>query len=86
MSDFNKDEYLNDLPDMDDLSGQAARPPLPLLTALPPIPPLPPLPPLAQRRKVQLSRLPRNRKKMAIPLPLTVLTRQALPTAKPTIR
>ena len=24
MSDFNKDEYLNDLPDMDDLSGQAA--------------------------------------------------------------
>ena len=56
MSDFNKDEYLNDLPDMDDLSGQAARPPLPLLTALPPIPPL------AQRRKVQLSRLPRNRK------------------------
>ena len=23
MSDFNKDEYLNDLPDMDDLSGQA---------------------------------------------------------------
>ena len=80
MSDFNKDEYLNDLPDMDDLSGQAARPPLPLLTALPP------LPPLAQRRKVQLSRLPRNRKKMAIPLPLTVLTRQALPTARPTIR
>ena len=82
MSDFNKDEYLNDLPDMDDLSGPP-RPPLPLLTALPPIPPLPPL---AQRRKVQLSRLPRNRKKMAIPLPLTVLTRQALPTAKPTIR
>ena len=68
---------------MDDLSGQAAPAPLPLLTALPPIPPLPPL---AQRRKVQLSRLPRNRKKMAIPLPLTVLTRQALPTAKPTIR
>lgn len=83
MSDFNKDEYLNDLPDMDDLSGQAALPPLPLLTALPPIPPLPPL---AQRRKVQLSRLPRNRKKMAIPLPLTVLTRQTLPTARPTIR
>ena len=77
MSDFNKDEYLNDLPDMDDLSGQAAPPPLP---------PIPPLPPLAQRRKVQLSRLPRNRKKMAIPLPLTVLTRQALPTARPTIR
>ena len=25
MSDFNKDEYLNDLPDMDDLSGQAAK-------------------------------------------------------------
>ncbi len=24
MSDFNKDEYLNDLPDIDDLSGQAA--------------------------------------------------------------
>ena len=24
MSDFNKDDYLNDLPDMDDLSGQAA--------------------------------------------------------------
>ena len=24
MSDFNKDEYLNDLPDMDNLSGQAA--------------------------------------------------------------
>lgn len=24
MSDFNKDEYLNDLPDMDDLSGQTA--------------------------------------------------------------
>ena len=73
MSDFNKDEYLNDLPDMDDLSGQAApEPPLPLLTALPPIPPLPPL---AQRRKVQPSRLPRNRKKMAIPLPLTVLTK-----------
>ena len=23
MSDFNKDEYLNDLPDMDNLSGQA---------------------------------------------------------------
>ncbi len=63
--------------------GRPPRPPLPLLTALPPIPPLPPL---AQRRKVQLSRLPRNRKKMAIPLPLTVLTRQALPTAKPTIR
>lgn len=80
MSDFNKDEYLNDLPDMDDLSGRPPRPPLPLLTALPPIPPL------AQRRKVQLSRLPRNRKKMAIPLPLTVLTRQALPTARPTIR
>ena len=54
--------------------GRPPRPPLPLLTALPPIPPLPPL---AQRRKVQLSRLPRNRKKMAIPLPLTVLTRQA---------
>ena len=54
--------------------GRPPRPPLPLLTALPPIPPL------AQRRKVQLSRLPRNRKKMAIPLPLTVLTRQALPT------
>lgn len=77
MSDFNKDEYLNDLPDMDDLSGRPPRPPLP---------PIPPLPPLAQRRKVQLSRLPRNRKKMAIPLPLTVLTRQALPTARPTIR
>lgn len=60
--------------------GRPPRPPLPLLTALPPIPPL------AQRRKVQLSRLPRNRKKMAIPLPLTVLTRQALPTARPTIR
>ncbi|RGP01171.1 nucleotide exchange factor GrpE [Bifidobacterium pseudocatenulatum] len=26
MSDFNKDEYLNDLPDMDNLSGQAAPP------------------------------------------------------------
>ena len=63
--------------------GRPPRSPLPLLTALPP---LPPLPPLAQRRKVQLSRLPRNRKKMAIPLPLTVLTRQALPTAKPTKR
>ena len=50
------------------------------------LPPIPPLPPLAQRRKVQLSRLPRNRKKMAIPLPLTVLTRQTLPTARPTIR
>lgn len=24
MSDFNKDEYLNDLPDMDNLSGQTA--------------------------------------------------------------
>ena len=24
MSDFNKDEYLNDLPDMDNLSGRAA--------------------------------------------------------------
>ena len=60
--------------------GRPPRPPLPLLTALPPIPPL------AQRRKVQLSQLPRNRKKMAIPLPLTVLTRQTLPTARPTIR
>ena len=26
MSDFNKDEYLNDLPDMDNLSGQAPQP------------------------------------------------------------
>ena len=80
MSDFNKDEYLNDLPDMDDLSGQAAPAAASAADALPPIPPL------AQRRKVQLSRLPRNRKKMAIPLPLTVLTRQTLPTARPTIR
>ena len=80
MSDFNKDEYLNDLPTWMTCPGRPPRPPLPLLTALPPIPPL------AQRRKVQLSRLPRNRKKMAIPLPLTVLTRQALPTARPTIR
>lgn len=28
MSDFNKDEYLNDLPDMDNLSGQAALQPV----------------------------------------------------------
>jgi hypothetical protein len=83
MSDFNKDEYLNDLPDMDDLSGQAAPA---AASAADGASADSAAAPLAQRRKVQLSRLPRNRKKMAIPLPLTVLTRQTLPTARPTIR
>ena len=82
MSDFNKDEYLNDLPDMDDLSGQAA----PAAASAADGASADSAAAAAGATQVQLSRLPRNRKKMAIPLPLTVLTRQALPTARPTIR
>lgn len=80
MSDFNKDEYLNDLPDMDDLSGQAA----PAAASAADGASADSAAGATQEGAAQPA--PRNRKKMAIPLPLTVLTRQALPTARPTIR
>ena len=83
MSDFNKDEYLNDLPDMDDLSGQAAPA---AASAADGASADSAAAAAGATQEGAAQPAAAQSQKMAIPLPLTVLTRQTLPTARPTIR
>lgn len=70
MSDFNKDEYLNDLPDMDNLSGQTA-PPAPARRRMTPLP-VPPSRPLPIRRPTRHRlRVPPPLQTPKTPLPTT---------------